>query len=647
MYRLFIILIFCFSHVCFSQENYKIRFWKQNKNYAVLAEYYSSKYKKQPNNTNFGFKAGINYYFSKEYSQSIQYLSQVISNENDLKHESILQTYYYLGLSLKENNDYYKAKIYFENGFKKSINFKNREFINLFSKEKESIEWAIKNMNTSEKYIQTDFINDSSFNSIISSYYNDSTLILIKNLHIDSVNLNQHLVLKGKNYKQTLLILQNKSFIIGSITPLNQNRFVVSECNKHRKCQLKIYEIQDSVTFNVVALKGKINKDTFNYTMPFCYDQNGLSKIFFCTDDYNGRGKLDIYHADLKHDSLTNIINISYINSIEDDITPFFNIKDSNLYFSSKWINNYGGFDVFKTKYKTNESSKIYNYGKPINSSKNDLHFILNDSIITLVSNRDSSNSCCNKYYQFIPDTNKLIIEKNIKDSISKNQYLSNQDNKYTIEKIDTTINNLTIENKSVENSLDNIKKMKDLFPITLYFHNDEPNPKSWKKNTQYTYEQTYNEYVKLKSIYIDTNRKKNNFIDSAINVFFKNEVNKGFNDFKTLLILLEKELKNNVSVKIYIKGFASPLASNNYNKNLSMRRISTIKNYLKIYNSGILNNYLNKEHQPYIEFITIPYGEEKSNNSVNDNPKNQIKSIYSIEAAKERKIELIGIEIE
>jgi hypothetical protein len=41
-----------------------------------------------------------------------------------------------------------------------------------------------------------------------------------------------------------------------------------------------------------------------------------------------------------------------------------------------------------------------------------------------------------------------------------------------------------------------------------------------------------------------------------------------------------------------------------------------------------------------------LPFGEEKANKNVDDNPKNTKKSIFSIEAASERKIELVGIKI-
>ena len=46
--------------------------------------------------------------------------------------------------------------------------------------------------------------------------------------------------------------------------------------------------------------------------------------------------------------SVANINNAGpNVNSIENDITPFFHQPSNRLYFSSTWHNGYGGFDVF------------------------------------------------------------------------------------------------------------------------------------------------------------------------------------------------------------------------------------------------------------------------------------------------------------
>ena len=104
---------------------------------------------------------------------------------------------------------------------------------------------------------------------------------------------------------------------------------------------------------------------------------------------------------------------------------------------------------------------------------------------------------------------------------------------------------------------------------------------------------------------------------------------------FKSQLIPLLKEHK---SIEITIKGFASPLAKDDYNTNLSKRRISSLVNYFNTVDSGAL--------KPFIEtgrliLKSAPFGENKSNLSASDNVKDTKRSIYSPKAAIERRIEI------
>ena len=183
------------------------------------------------------------------------------------------------------------------------------------------------------------------------------------------------------------------------------------------------------------------------------------------------------------------------------------------------------------------------------------------------------------------------------------------------------------------------MSEIEKLFPIILYFHNDIPNPKSLDTNTNVEYDLSYYNYLGLRNEYIEKNK---NIIDS-INLFFINEIPKGFNNLNELLEIIKNNINQEIKFKILVKGFASPLASNYYNLRLSKRRIKSIINYIKKFDNGLLSKEINNK----IAFEYIPYGEEKANKNVNDNPKNIKKSIYSIDAAKERKIELIGIKIE
>ena len=57
--------------------------------------------------------------------------------------------------------------------------------------------------------------------------------------------------------------------------------------------------------------------------------------------------------------------------------------------------------------------------------------------------------------------------------------------------------------------------QMKLLCPLTLYFHNDEPDPKTKNITTTKTYETTYNEYKVLVPQYVTESYKR--FLENKI----------------------------------------------------------------------------------------------------------------------------------
>ena len=93
--------------------------------------------------------------------------------------------------------------------------------------------------------------------------------------------------------------------------------------------------------------------------------------------------------------------------------------------------------------------------------------------------------------------------------------------------------------------------------------------------------------------------------------------------------------------VELHIKGFASPLHEKQYNINLSKRRISSFINLINCFENGQLQSFLDVGK---LKIVELPFGENKSNKHVSDNPKDRKKSVYSKDAMLERKIEIVEI---
>lgn len=179
--------------------------------------------------------------------------------------------------------------------------------------------------------------------------------------------------------------------------------------------------------------------------------------------------------------------------------------------------------------------------------------------------------------------------------------------------------------------------QMEGFAPVILYFENDQPNKNSQAIETQSTYTQTFEKYMRLKNTFAkeqDTPEAK-----AAIEGFFDNSVKKGYEDLKALSAKIVEAVKAGEKVNITVKGFASPLAKNDYNINLTKRRISSIENYLKSYDGGILKKYMDK-----ISITQQANGEDSSVSGLSDDDKNVKLSVYDLAPSKERRVEIVDV---
>ena len=181
---------------------------------------------------------------------------------------------------------------------------------------------------------------------------------------------------------------------------------------------------------------------------------------------------------------------------------------------------------------------------------------------------------------------------------------------------------------------------------MTLYFHNDRPNPRTTKTTTELNYLTTYKDYIERIPTYENEYSKglsglKEEEAILDIQDFFKDYVEKGVKDLALFTELLYLELEKGTEIELTVKGFASPLAKTDYNVNLTERRISSMVNYLKEVDGGKFNKYLNSDK---LIIKRIPFGEYTANKLVSDNLNDKRNSVYSRAAALERKIEIQSV---
>ncbi|NJK86637.1 MAG: OmpA family protein [Bacteroidales bacterium] len=133
--------------------------------------------------------------------------------------------------------------------------------------------------------------------------------------------------------------------------------------------------------------------------------------IYFVSDRPEGKGGLDIWYTvwNEKSNIYSRVKNSgSKINTIADEMTPFYDLPSRTLYFSSTGLPGIGGLDIFKAFGERGKWTSIENVGYPLNSSYDDLYFTVGQTGEEgfLVSNRPGGNSfnnetCCDDIYAY------------------------------------------------------------------------------------------------------------------------------------------------------------------------------------------------------------------------------------------------------
>lgn len=395
-------------------------------------------------------------------------------------------------------------------------------------------------------------------------------------------------------------------------------------------------------------LGDKINLKGSTATQPNVGFLEDLNKeyLFFVSDRPEGKGGLDIWCAEIKaNGKCGKPFNLTDVNTIGNDITPFYHSSSGTLYFSSDELQGLGGYDIFKSERIDESWNKPVHTGYPLNSSFNDVYFSLDNNEKTgyFSSNRPGSfyldknnKACCNDIYRanFIEDNTPPTEEKLI-DSLTL------VDIPPIAPEIEVTIDLPIPTIEKVPETLE------DFLPLALYFHNDEPDRRTRRTTTRKSYSETYHPYYALKGEYI---LEYNKPVDEPelkiqgeeeLNNFFENKVKRGHDHLVLFSEILLKRLQQGEKVEIFIKGFTSPRAKSDYNLSLGKRRVSSLRNHFDTFAGQIFKSYI-KSGQLII--TERSFGETTAATGISDDLDDRRNSIYSVSAALERRVEIVEI---
>ena len=171
------------------------------------------------------------------------------------------------------------------------------------------------------------------------------------------------------------------------------------------------------------ALGENVNLPGFKSMNPYI-TKDGKT-LFFASNRPGTKGGMDIFKADINEQGFTSKIqNLGkYVNTEDDEISPFYHSITNTLFFASRGHIGFGGLDVFQSHWNedTKTFEQISNIGAPVNSGRDDSYYILDDEseIAYVTSDREFCNECdtvynlkqfCNKVYQIkVPEIDFLL----------------------------------------------------------------------------------------------------------------------------------------------------------------------------------------------------------------------------------------------
>ena len=612
--------------------------------YKAALDYYVKALKRSGNNIELMYKAGESARLSNDYKNAIKYYSLLLSKQEGVS--AYTDAVYHLAAMYRYDNNHDSAVVYYQN-YLDQKKYKVLHYEDRARQELASSRWALSADNDSTaaiKYVVANFgkqvntkMNESGAVKV------DSVILFSRTSHVAESES------KNAMFSEFILtqIYQTRYLKNGKLAKAELNEWGMNNTSMHSGnvaydaatktiyfslCDADydgngnmcgIYKTKyDSGSKRWLAaekLPADVNLAGYTSTQPAIGHTEGKTLLYYVSDRPGGCGGLDIWYVVVEGDKLGKSVNLgSPINSPGDEVTPYYCDQTTTMFFSSDWHNGYGGYDIFESVGGRDQWRQPRNMGRPINTSANDLYFTMaypDTAMGFLTSNREGSfftpgNTCCNDIYQ----------------------WKQKQDSVCPCEKEGIKIIPIHVSLR---------QQAKMMVPISLYFHNDEPNPKSNLPTTSLTYTDTYNSYIDKKDRYIKVHTDANDTAElKRVHNFFADSVEMNYSKLGSFVDIVSTDLRNGRKVKLLIKGYASPLHTDEYNYILSRRRIATFINQLQQTDSIFVT--MGNGANGNLEIEELPFGSSKAAVTVSRSSREIRHSVYGVDAALERKIEIL-----
>lgn len=372
--------------------------------YAQAAENFEAAYQKNPQRKELIYQAGECYYFLKDFKNASRSYKEV-KEEND-KYELVGLKY---ARSLKQDGQYEAAKrefIYFQTAYQGpdkgilnqivSMEVQGCDLAMQLAQQPKASTIEVRHLNEHINSLQTEFAPIP---------FAEDLLYFSSTKKDDKAYLFRSQKQKGTWSKaveaENLPNLPDKHLANGSFAP-DATRFYFTLCDASSKgsgfksiCEIHVIERKNGAWSAPIRLRDYINEEGATTTQPWVVHQDGKEILYFTSNRKGGKGGMDIWYTvrDIGSEDIdfTYPVNLGkQVNTIGDEITPFYDAQAETLYFSSNGHAGLGGWDIFKITGREKKWDLPENLGIPINSSADDFYYVLKPSRKSgfLVSNR-------------------------------------------------------------------------------------------------------------------------------------------------------------------------------------------------------------------------------------------------------------------